>query len=44
LRLLADTCTSCLGISNPRSTEEWIALYRRVRASYEMPAGKKRSA
>jgi lipopolysaccharide/colanic/teichoic acid biosynthesis glycosyltransferase len=28
LRLLSDTCTSCLGISRHRSTEEWIAIYR----------------
>ena len=44
LRLLSDTCTSCLGISQPRSTAEWIAIYRHVRANYEMPAGKKLSA
>jgi lipopolysaccharide/colanic/teichoic acid biosynthesis glycosyltransferase len=44
LRLLTDTCTSCLGVFQPRSTEEWIALYRHVRASYEMPVNKKLSA
>jgi hypothetical protein len=44
LRLLSDTCTSCLGISNPRSTEDWIALYRHVRTSYEVRANKKLSA
>ena len=44
LRLLSDTCTSCLGISRPRSTEEWIAIYRQVRANYEMPANQKLSA
>jgi lipopolysaccharide/colanic/teichoic acid biosynthesis glycosyltransferase len=44
LRLLSDTCTSCLGISQSRSTAEWIAIYRHVRANYEMPAGKKLSA
>jgi lipopolysaccharide/colanic/teichoic acid biosynthesis glycosyltransferase len=44
LRLLSDTCTSCLGISSPRSTEEWIASYQRARASYEMPPNEKLSA
>jgi lipopolysaccharide/colanic/teichoic acid biosynthesis glycosyltransferase len=44
LRLLSDTCTCCLGISQTRSTAEWIAIYRQVRANYEMPAGKKLSA
>jgi lipopolysaccharide/colanic/teichoic acid biosynthesis glycosyltransferase len=44
LRLLTDTCASCLGIAQPRSTAEWIAMYRHVRANYEMPAGKKLSA
>jgi lipopolysaccharide/colanic/teichoic acid biosynthesis glycosyltransferase len=44
LRLLSDTCTSCLGFSQSRSTAEWIAIYRHVRANYEMPAGKKLSA
>jgi lipopolysaccharide/colanic/teichoic acid biosynthesis glycosyltransferase len=44
LRLLSDTCTSCLGISQPESTQDWIALYRHARASYERPANKKLSA
>jgi lipopolysaccharide/colanic/teichoic acid biosynthesis glycosyltransferase len=35
LRLLSDTCSSCLGISHPLSTEEWIAIYRHARANYE---------
>jgi lipopolysaccharide/colanic/teichoic acid biosynthesis glycosyltransferase len=44
LRLLSETCTSCLGISQPRSTAEWIAIYGHVRANYETPAGKELSA
>ncbi len=44
LRLLWDTCTCCLGISQPRSTEEWIALYREAHADYGMPANEKLSA
>jgi lipopolysaccharide/colanic/teichoic acid biosynthesis glycosyltransferase len=33
LRLLSDTCTSCLGISGNRSTEEWISIYRRAKTN-----------
>jgi lipopolysaccharide/colanic/teichoic acid biosynthesis glycosyltransferase len=44
LRLLSETCTCCLGISHPRSTEEWIAIYLHVRASYEMAADEQLSA
>ncbi len=44
LHLLSDTFTSCLGISSPRSTEEWIAIYRHTRANYEMPANEELSA
>jgi lipopolysaccharide/colanic/teichoic acid biosynthesis glycosyltransferase len=44
LRLLSDTCTSCLGISRPRTTDEWIAIYRHVRASYLMASNEKLSA
>lgn len=41
LRLLSDTCTCCLGISNHPSTEEWISIYRRAKSGYAMPSRKK---
>jgi lipopolysaccharide/colanic/teichoic acid biosynthesis glycosyltransferase len=44
LRLLSETCTSCLGISQPRSTAEWIAIYRHARDNYEMSPDNKLSA
>jgi lipopolysaccharide/colanic/teichoic acid biosynthesis glycosyltransferase len=45
LRLLSDTCTSCLGISRLRSTEEWISIYQGVQTTdCARPPEQKRSA
>jgi lipopolysaccharide/colanic/teichoic acid biosynthesis glycosyltransferase len=44
LRLLSETCFSCLGISNRRSTGEWISIYRSVQANYGVPVDEKLSA
>jgi lipopolysaccharide/colanic/teichoic acid biosynthesis glycosyltransferase len=38
LRLLSDTCASCLGFVRLRSTEEWIALYWHARTSETKPS------